>query len=81
MTKDRAHTKLAVPVGPMSGHRLSVLWRNRHGKKPSSESVSSGKGEACQTGGLKKWFAVSPKAWRHKDYSMWHAKFKRMNNV
>lgn len=37
------------------------------------------KGEHCQTDAQKKFFASSPKAYKHRQYSQWHALFKSMN--
>jgi hypothetical protein len=54
------------------------LWRKKNRSNPSHTPGSS-KGEMCQTDPIKKFFASNPKAYKHKDYDVWDAKFRSYN--
>lgn len=48
-------------------------------KGKASRTPGKTKGPNCQTGGHKKFFASSPKAYKHSDYAQWHEHFKAIN--
>lgn len=50
-------------------------WRRKNRSQPS-HSPGKDKGERCTTSPMKKFFACSPKAYKHKQYMEWHNKFK-----
>jgi len=52
-------------------------WRSRQRTKKSSQTPGKTKGDTCQTNPIKKFFASSPKAYKHLDYDRWHEKFKK----
>jgi len=62
-------------------NHLTPMYRRNQIQKKGKASRTPGKtkGENCQTDPTKKFFASNPKAFRHAQYSTWHAEFKRMN--
>jgi hypothetical protein len=59
----------------------SPRWRRNIILKRGKASRTPGKlkGDHCQTNPVKRFFASSPKAYKHKDYEKWHDEFKRLN--
>lgn len=55
-------------------------WRRKNGVgSKASQTPGKLKSETCQTDAQKKFFASSPKAYKHKQYAMWHEGFRSIN--
>lgn len=55
-------------------------WRRKNGVgSKASQTPGKSKSPTCQTDATKKFFASSPKAYKHKQYGQWHENFKSIN--
>jgi hypothetical protein len=55
-------------------------WRRKNHSQPS-RTPGKLKGDHCQTDPQKKFFASSPKAYKHPQYMQWHNTFRSMNGT